>query len=338
MRGRKGDRDEKGISTFISAELLRLFVPVQLFVPAPASARLGVYCLVVPRERFVITTFVSSQWYYAPAYHDVARVLALSLMDLGYRAAISKTDALSPTSNGVHNIGLAYHWLSSGEGLENCIVYQLEQLDGPFLQQKWIDILRHAHTIWDYSQQNVAVLRRLGFNNVHYVPLGFHPHLDLLALPRQENIDVVFYGSVNQRRQAILDQLRPRCVLRTMVPVAGATATFGKTRDEMIAACKIVLNIHLDERSPMEQVRLSYLLNNRRFVISEQSPENPYGDALLTVPYDQLVATCLDYINRPEDRARWAAAGRAFMEGLPMARILAAALKEFPANNSPPGS
>lgn len=62
-----------------------------------------------------------------------------------------------------------------------------------------------------------------------------------------------------------------------------------------------------------EVVRVSYLLANQRFVVSERgcSPieEAPFSEGVVFADYDDLVKTCLDFLSRSEDRRRMAEAG-----------------------------
>ena len=75
---------------------------------------------------------------------------------------------------------------------------------------------------------------------------------------------------------------------------------FGEERDRYIARSKIILNIHAwDDLNVLETIRLSYILANRGFVISENSDHNPYENGILYAPYDQLVNACVHYLKEP---------------------------------------
>ena len=88
-------------------------------------------------------------------------------------------------------------------------------------------------------------------------------------------------------------------------------------RDATIARSKVVLNIHQYPAQIMEQPRVSYLLNNRRFVVSEEAVVNPYAGVLTTAPFDGLVDCCLRYLNDPAGRDRMAEAGYDFLAKAP---------------------
>src|SRR5439155_882319 len=121
------------------------------------------------------------------------------------------------------------------------------------------------------------------------------------VIPRAaQDIDVLFYGSLNERRAAVLRELARHANVRARFGIYGAE------RDQLIARAKVVLNLHFYEAQLMEQVRIAYLLNNGCFVLSEDAPDNPYGSAIATAPYGELAAACLRYLADPDERQRQA--------------------------------
>lgn len=246
---------------------------------------------------------------------EMARLLEYSFASLGYPCTL-RTNAFDPASR---NILLGYHIMNDPAWLaaHPCIVYQLEQLsdrEGWFNPQR-LAVLQAAAEVWDYSPQNAAFLGDKGIRNVKVLPIGFHEKLQSIA-QTPADIDVLFYGSVNPRRQAILDSLRQHCKVEALFGVYGAE------RDGFIARSRIILNLHFYEAQIMEQVRISYLLNNRCFVIAEEAVDNPYQDCLITAPYDQLVETCLHWLKSPAECERIAQAGFAKFAAQPMADYL----------------
>ena len=147
------------------------------------------------------------------------------------------------------------------------------------------------------------------------VPVGFHEELQTIR-PETPDVDVLFYGSLNQRRQGVLDDLARDCAVQTLCGV------YGEERDRWVARAKIVLNIHFYAAQIMEQPRLADLLNNGRFVISEESRINPYQDGLVTVPYSRLAQACRVWLNEPAQRDRVAQAGLALLQARPMTEYL----------------
>jgi hypothetical protein len=80
--------------------------------------------------------------------------------------------------------------------------------------------------------------------------------------------------------------------------------------------------MHFYTAQILEQVRVSYLLNNGCFVLSEDAPHNPYEGCMVTVPYGELVDRCLHYLRHPEERERVAREGQARFARRPMVEYL----------------
>ncbi|HXY63313.1 MAG TPA: hypothetical protein VEI45_02835 [Mycobacterium sp.] len=86
------------------------------------------------------------------------------------------------------------------------------------------------------------------------------------------------------------------------------------TRDALIARSKIVINMHVYEAKVLEIVRVSYLLANRRTVVSERGA-NPTEDGDLEsgiafAAYDGLVDRCAELLG--DERARRELAQRGY--------------------------
>jgi hypothetical protein len=74
-------------------------------------------------------------------------------------------------------------------------------------------------------------------------------------------------------------------------------SVYGEERDRAIADAKVVLNVHFYEDSIHEIVRTSYLLANRKAVVSECGPRTEIDEdirqAMVAVPYEDLVRSCV---------------------------------------------
>jgi hypothetical protein len=108
---------------------------------------------------------------------------------------------------------------------------------------------------------------------------------------------------------------------------------YGAERDACYASAKIALNMHFFDGGPFEVVRVSYLLANSKFVVSESSPgdsdQTEIEGGLALASYDELVETCAHYLQMPSERQRIAQARFSQMKARPMDRILRAALAEL---------
>ena len=213
----------------------------------------------------------------------------------------------------------------------NSILYNLEQIHAgsPWLKPEYIETLREFR-VWDYSPQNVHQLEQLGIDVSGVCEVGYVPELSSIEQRCEEDkdIDVLFYGSINERRQAIIDQLRARGL-----NVVAAFGVYGLRRDRMIARAKIVLNVHYYESKVLEVVRLSYLLANRCFVVSEKGSdpdtEKYYRDGVAFADYDALTDTCLSYLERPDERLRIAERGLAIQQTRKQEAYLGGLLKQM---------
>jgi hypothetical protein len=237
-------------------------------------------------------------------FNEIAKLLQYSFESLGYDCPIK----INQLDEDKINIVLGYHLIDYKKSLKKYkyIPYQLEQIsanNGWYAKSKdqtenYYKILSNAQSIWDYSIENIEFLKSMGLKATH-LPIGYHPKLEVIQPAAVKDIDVFFYGSMNERRRYIVDRMKRMMPLRNIIQVF---AVYGEERDKYIARSKIVLNIHYYESKVMEVVRLSYLLNNKCFVISEESNINPY-DALniVAVPYNDLIKTCSHYLEHPEE-------------------------------------
>lgn len=219
------------------------------------------------------------------------------------------------------NVILGYHLLKFDEFLlkYRYIPYQLEQLEA---KEGWYSenvrrLLENAYEVWDYSEQNIGLLSRLNIRAKH-LPIGYHESLELIDHETQKDIDILFYGSMGERRKRIIDELSDVANVKVLFGV------YGKQRDAFISGSKMVLNVHYYPTEIFEAPRISYLLNNCCFVVSEISPVNPYEAAkLCLVPYDRIVETCLYYLNHPEEmESMRRSAYAAFKKTYPMIELV----------------
>jgi hypothetical protein len=190
------------------------------------------------------------------------------------------------------------------------------------LDKRKATILETAQAVWDFSQDNISFLATNGIGGVKHVPFGFHQEMKTIDDATVEDIDVFFYGNFTVRRKQILDELARRCRVKALFGV------YGVRRNHFIARSKIVLNLRSRGTSVMEQPRVSYLLNNQRFVVTEDAADNPYGDAVVAVPYGEIVDCCLRYLADDDGRKRMAERGYAFLADRPMTEYLRPILSE----------
>lgn len=240
-----------------------------------------------------LTIITPAGYIHSLAFKEIALLLLHSFKSLG----VSCTFKLNELQKDKVNIVLGYH-LADPAILKHFqyIPYQLEQLSAKngWFNEQVLAVLKNAYEVWDYSAENIVFLEQYGIKP-KILPIGYHDALCTIK-ETAKDIDVLFYGCINERRKRVLDQL-----IALGVKVECLFNVYGQKRDDYIARAKIVLNIHFYDSQILEVVRISYLLNNRVFVLSEDSFSNPYKDTdLVTVSYDALVISCQKYLNNLE--------------------------------------
>ena len=244
------------------------------------------------------------------AFREIAEALHFTLLRLGFGSTVGGS-AVRP---GARVIVLGGHLLDQSQLAAlppSAILYNLEQLT-PELLAHHADYRRalESYEVWDYSEDNVARYATLGLAaKPMLLPIGYVP--EWTRIPRREapEFDVLFYGSVNPRREAILQELRD-----AGLRVASHFGVYGPERDDLIARSKLVLNIHFYDAQVFEMVRVGYLLANGVPVVAELGPETRIDPALReavrAVPKEALADTCLELAY--DDQAREALGKRAF--------------------------
>lgn len=178
----------------------------------------------------------------------------------------------------------------------NFIAYQLE----PYMSESFdqtLEVLSKARSIWDYSQENVNILRERHSLSAYHVPLGFTPVFSdyLKVAPgekREHSWDVTFLGHLSPRRvkiKELCDQVKLNVLFHQALNLRVMLRELCQT--------KIALNVHSkDGPFLLETVRLSLLLIAGCCVVSEISSDlqvmEQYRAAGVTfVEYDQLIPT-----------------------------------------------
>jgi hypothetical protein len=184
---------------------------------------------------------------------------------------------------------------------------------------KWFGAMTRAKAVWGYSKSNEEHVLRLGVP-FHFVPFGYAPYYEDIFQKHTEgkklpqDIDVLFFGNLSERRRRILDELVRRGLCVHIV--SRGNPAHGEKLDELIARSKIVLGIHYFEE-PQAQIadlaRLDHLLSNRVFVIHERpssfAADPAFEGNVTTCKYADIFDTCAHFLANPEERVSKARAG-----------------------------
>ncbi len=277
-------------------------------------------------SRFQITLVRPKGFPHTEAFREVAETLQFGLRSMGHTAEIRENTFDAQATN----VLLGAHLLSPQHALSippGSILYNLEQLGGPSLPAHFYEVAIR-HQVWDYSPQNIKKWQAMSCDYLPvHVPLGYVPELSRIRASQTQDIDVLFYGSLNQRRNFIVNALKN----------AGATVhvlfgVYGAERDEVIARSKIVLNVHFYDAKILEIVRVSYLLANLKAVVSEccsdTEIEKGLADSVLAVPYDALVDACQSLLRNEKERHKLETRGFQWFSQRKESDILSKALQE----------
>lgn len=225
-------------------------------------------------------------------FAELVESLAWGLQTLGHEVRSS----IAPVE-GYRSIILAPHLLlATNENPDiapGTIVYNGEPASSPLFVRS-LKLLGHKKVIpWDYSAKTTEFLHGLGIPARH-VPYAWCPSMCREIYPGPgpahwtRDVDVLFVGSINERRRRLLDALRAGA---TELRVRELFGVWGPERDAWIRRAKIILNVHYWDDSPSEDLRLLLACANTVAVVSEGRPDEPYKtDWAIWAPYKDLVA------------------------------------------------
>jgi hypothetical protein len=199
------------------------------------------------------------------------------------------------------NLVIGAHLITSRESAnqipQNTVIVNLEQLRGFNIGARpiYASLMRRL-AVWDFSPRNIAQIKSLMHNpHVSRFNIGYTPEMTR-HLPQTHTTDVLFYGSLNDRRATILKGL-----YEAGLNVKHLFSVYGRERDAAIADAKVVLNMHFYEDSLHEIGRTSYLLANSKAVVTECGTnteiEDDIREAMIAVPYHDIVESCVALVN-----------------------------------------
>lgn len=239
---------------------------------------------------------------YVEAARESMEVLQECLIDLGHSARI---DVNSIDRETTPVIFCAQHLdpASIGGLPAHSIVFNLDQLvpGYPWFTEQYLQVLSNFR-VWDFSARNIEYLHRSGIApTAIHVPFGYSPCLTRITAAEVQDVDVLFFGALNERRLRVLRELRARGA-----HVVTLSNVWAAERDAWIARAKLVLNIHQADAGEFEAVRVLFLLANGKAVISEEYAPDSVAEVLrdrfLAVPYQSLADECLRLLDSDAER------------------------------------
>ena len=233
---------------------------------------------------------------YADAFLELGELLHYSLIELGHDSSIK----INHIDKGAINIIIGCHLLSLDliPNLQSStIILNTEQLE--YDEMGWnskIFAWASKYETWDYSPKNINYFHQSGVTNVRHFKLGFQKELQRLNRQKKKDIDILFYGCINQRRKEVLNSL-----VKTGLNLKILSSTFGAERDSYVERSKLVLNLHLFQSEVFEVVRVFYLLTNGIAVVGEINPttslESRFLSGFFPSKKQDLVESCIRLVN-----------------------------------------
>jgi dTDP-4-amino-4,6-dideoxygalactose transaminase len=171
--------------------------------------------------------------------------------------------------------------------------------------------------IFEYNNINYKYIKETYLNvNVIFIPMLYHESSEKFFLKNinaklswsNKDIDVLFYGTINSRRQEVLDKLKLTYPDKNIVYFLSEN---NNTFCNLIERSKIVLNVIFYENNVIfDYYRNSFLITNKCLLISEE-PTNidillepglkNANEYIIFTSYDKLVEVVGDYLNKSEN-------------------------------------
>ena len=213
------------------------------------------------------------------ALQELAELIHFSVLELGLKSQI--TFNYCDNNPSTKNIVLGAHLLNDNliEDIpENTIIFNTEQIES--ITENWkkkiLNLAKKNIIFWDYSQYNLDYLSKTINIKGKLFQIGYQKELNRINHNIDKNIDVLFYGSINARREHIINKLKDRKInVKTLFGV------YGKERDNLIAKSKLILNMHMYDSKIFEIVRVFYLLSNSIPVLTEVGSDTKFNNDFL---------------------------------------------------------
>lgn len=288
-----------------AGEIIKRVAFPSLFVPLWITGRLRRRRLVVYCESLI--------------YLRKSQALADLLTRRGFRAQVRSgiSFAKRVSLKASPDVWIGFFGNPSWSLPRNYVMWNADALDRhrdhTGIDADWFVKLGNARCVWGYTHANAEQVARLGVP-FRYVPFGYAPYYEssfrkhVAGKQLTQDIDVLFFGALTERRLRVLDELEQRDM---RVHIVSKRKVYGEALDELLARSRIVLGIHSSEEPELQIVdlaRLDHLLSNRLFVVHERpsalASDPAFERNVTTCEYRQIADTCAHFLARPEERAK----------------------------------
>lgn len=252
---------------------------------------------------FNICLIKPENYIHVRAFDELVLLITLSLNDLGYTVSQTENEIL----NNSRNIIIGCHLIQYKDSYSipmNSIVLNTEQLSSELgnWNENLISWISTFET-WDYSITNVNALKENGISTAKHLKIGYHIGLKTIQKSQFQDVDILFYGSLNGRRQSMIERLeKAGFKMKTLFGV------YGQERDQWIARSKVILNIHYYATEIFEIVRCFYPMINAKAIVSEMNTttkiDADYIEGIYPSHYEGIIDACYTLINNDDLRQK----------------------------------
>lgn len=265
---------------------------------------------------------------------EIVEGFRLGLCELGCDVTWNYAQIDAARVNIIMFAAASLQWKDLAHLAPNCIVVNIEQLveGGNAFNPVYLEVLRNSY-VWEYSELNFRRYAELGIPHASLVPLGHQAGAILVPpepqIPPVEDIDVLFFGSLNARRHRLLDELRARGLR-----VEAHHSIPAEERSALLVRSKLMLNVSfLDTTRTVELPRLAVGFVARKAILTEIYEDSELRaelrQGLFGVPYEQLVDTAERLIAAPEQLRARAELGHQLFTAKSQASFIQPALEQF---------
>ncbi|MCU0965028.1 MAG: hypothetical protein MUF08_08220, partial [Burkholderiaceae bacterium] len=197
---------------------------------------------------------------------DQARFFRHQFRRMGAEVTLAKNRLRHDAVNFIFGAHLGFE--SELRSRYTCVFVNLEQLGigGATVSSAYLRLLGNAAVV-DYDAANVGRYTP-HVEDVPLISFAHAPYLDSESMPIESRpIDILFFGSLNARREQLIQQVESSGRSVTML----SSPVYGPERDALIKQSKAVLNCHFYESARFEQARAFQCLSLGTPVISERT-------------------------------------------------------------------
>jgi len=198
---------------------------------------------------------------------------------------------------------------------KDTIIINLERFGHQeIFDQHYLHILK-SFEVWDFCSLNMQRINsQYNLNIKKFLPLGYVKELEKIKKKdEREDIDVLFIGSLSDRRSKILYEIS-----QLNINVKHLFGIYGHERDKIISRSKLLLNMHYHDIGSLEHVRIFYYLINSKPFLSEKSDDEQeneiFKNAICLAEYKDLPWRALELLNNNNELKKYAKIGHKFIK------------------------